>query len=259
LTVHYLVVCVSAVLASGLTLFSGFGLGTLLLPTFALFFPISTAVAMTAIVHVLNNLFKLALVGRFADGAVAARFGLPAIAASFVGAVVLVRLAGMEPVAAYELGGTTHEVTPIALVIAALMALFAFVDTSSRFDSLSLGRRYLPLGGLLSGFFGGVSGHQGALRSAFLLKCGLSKASFIGTGVVISCLVDAVRIVVYSARGQLRGAGDDLGLLAAAIASAFIGAFVASRYIEKVSMRWVQRVVAGMLVAIALGLGSGLL
>jgi len=36
---------------SGLTLFSGFGLGTLLMPTFVLFFPIEVAVAATAIVY----------------------------------------------------------------------------------------------------------------------------------------------------------------------------------------------------------------
>ena len=41
-----------------LTLFSGFGLGTLLLPAFAVFFPIEVAVASTAIVHAANNLFK---------------------------------------------------------------------------------------------------------------------------------------------------------------------------------------------------------
>ena len=60
----YLVICAVALLASGLTFFSGFGLGTLLLPAFALFFPIEQAVAMTAVVHFLNGLFKLGLAAR---------------------------------------------------------------------------------------------------------------------------------------------------------------------------------------------------
>ena len=42
---HYLIICLCAFLASGLTLFSGFGLGTLLLPVMALFFPIDAAIA----------------------------------------------------------------------------------------------------------------------------------------------------------------------------------------------------------------------
>ncbi|MEM6640395.1 MAG: sulfite exporter TauE/SafE family protein, partial [Pseudomonadota bacterium] len=35
----YLLVCTVALVASALTFFSGFGLGTLLVPAFALFFP----------------------------------------------------------------------------------------------------------------------------------------------------------------------------------------------------------------------------
>ena len=63
----YLLVCLVALLASGLTLFSGFGLGTLLLPAFALFFPVEIAVSATALVHLINSLFKLLLVGSKAD------------------------------------------------------------------------------------------------------------------------------------------------------------------------------------------------
>ena len=61
---EYIVVPVVALFASGLTLFSGFGLGTLLLPAFVLFFPADVAIALTALVHFLNNLFKLYLMGR---------------------------------------------------------------------------------------------------------------------------------------------------------------------------------------------------
>jgi len=60
--VQYVVLCLAALAVSGLTLFSGFGLGTLLMPVFAIFFPIEIAIAMTAIVHLANNIFKLALV-----------------------------------------------------------------------------------------------------------------------------------------------------------------------------------------------------
>ena len=60
---EYIVVCLAALLASALTLFSGFGLGTLLMPVVAIFFPLNLAIAITAIVHLLNNLFKFALVG----------------------------------------------------------------------------------------------------------------------------------------------------------------------------------------------------
>ena len=63
----FVVVCVVAFLASGLTLYSGFGLGAILLPAFALFFPAPVAVAATGVVHLLNNLFKGALLFRQSD------------------------------------------------------------------------------------------------------------------------------------------------------------------------------------------------
>jgi uncharacterized membrane protein YfcA len=53
------------------------------------------------------------------------------------------------------------------------------------------------VGGVISGFFGGLSGHQGLFRSAFLLKSGLNKTSFIATGVGIAVLVDITRLSVY--------------------------------------------------------------
>ena len=49
--VDFVLIPLAALVASGLTLFSGFGLGTLLTPIFALFMPVELAVAATAIVH----------------------------------------------------------------------------------------------------------------------------------------------------------------------------------------------------------------
>ena len=46
-----LIICLVALFGSALTFFSGFGLGTILVPVFALFFPIELAIALTAIVH----------------------------------------------------------------------------------------------------------------------------------------------------------------------------------------------------------------
>mgnify|MGYP001819349866 CR=1 FL=1 len=45
------VVALASFLAAGLTMYSGFGLGTLMLPVFALFFPVEMAVVATALVH----------------------------------------------------------------------------------------------------------------------------------------------------------------------------------------------------------------
>jgi uncharacterized membrane protein YfcA len=255
----YLVVCTVAVVASGLTFFSGFGLGTLLLPAFALFVPLDQAVALTAVVHFLNGLFKLALVGRHADRGIVLRFGLPAVVASLLGAWVLVLLAGVPPLATYPAVGREAAVTPVKLVIGLLLLAFAVVEVVPRLRHLSFGPNAIPLGGLLSGFFGGLSGMQGALRSAFLVRAGLSKEAFVATGVAIGCLIDVSRLGVYSASLGKVGADLDYGLLAAAVLAAFAGAAAGNRYLTKLTMTGIQRLVAALLFAVAVGLMSGVL
>jgi uncharacterized membrane protein YfcA len=262
MALEYLVVCGTAVIVSGLTLFSGFGLGTVLMPAFALFFPIPLAVAATAVVHLANNLFKVFLIGRKADWHVVARFALPAALAALLGAFLLAAFEQSPSLWSYRVGGRTHELTLLKLIIGLLIVAFAFFELLPRFQNLVFDRRYLPLGGLLSGFFGGLSGHQGALRSAFLLKAGLKKEAFIGTGTVSAVIVDVVRLGVYGATFYTARWGEVskelAGLLLAATLAAFLGAFLGVRLMKKVTLRAVQFIVGVMLIIVGMGMAGGL-
>ena len=255
----YLLVCVVSLGASALTFFSGFGLGTLLLPVFVLFFPPGIAVAMTAVVHLVNNLGKFLLIGRHADWGVAVRFGAPALVFAFAGAWALVAFSRMQPWFVYSIGAREYEITPLKIVLAALMVLFAIIELLPRSGKLLFDRRYLPVGGALSGFFGGLTGHQGALRSAFLLTYGLSKERFIATGVVIACVVDLVRITVYGSQFWRELAGAEKELLGAAVVCALAGAIVGRQLLTKITLRAIQITVGVMLCLIAVGLGTGLI
>ena len=255
---HYLLICAASFFVSGLTLFSGFGLGTLLMPIFALFFPLPMAVALTAIVHFLNNLFKLVFWGRYADKAIVLKFGLPALVSAYVGAVTLVWLSDLRPLFSYQFFGRDVAVMPVKCAVALLMIFFSLFEVVPRFKKISFDQRYLSLGGVLSGFFGGLSGHQGALRSVFLVKCGLSPEGFIGTGVVIACLVDLSRILVYGIRLAGAGIQNNLPLLTAATLSAFCGVWLGGLLMKKVTLRIIQMIVGLLLFGIAVGLGLGI-
>jgi len=257
----WLLICGVAFGASMLTLFTGFGLGTLLLPAFAAFFPAEAAVALTAVVHLLNSLFKLLLVGRHARLGVLLRFGIPAVLAAFVGARVLVWLAGLEPVWTWSAAGRTFRVMPVAAVIAALMIVFAALELwgGLKRERFGVAPRWLPVGGLLTGFFGGLSGHQGAFRSAFLLRAGLGKEAFIGTGVAIAACVDLTRLAVYSERFFGADVARNGPLLGAAAVAAFAGAIAGNRLLHKLSFRSIETGVAVLLAIVAVGLGLGIL
>ncbi len=256
---HILIISLTAFGASCLTFFSGFGLGTVLTPVFALFFPIELAVAMTAIVHFLNNLFKLGLVGRHADRRIIVRFGIPAIFSAFIGAWVLVQISDMAPVASYSIGSRTVQILLVKAIIGFLLVVFALFEIIPAFAKWQVSPKYLPLGGLLSGFFGGLSGNQGALRSVFLTRIGLSKESFIATGIVIACLIDVTRLSVYANHFVANQIFDNLYLLVAPTLSAFLGAYLGNRLLKRITMEAIPYVVAVALVLVGLALSAGLI
>lgn len=253
----YFVISLTALGASMLTFFSGFGLGTLLTPVFAIFFPIELALAMTAIVHFLNGLFKLALVGRHAVPTILLKFGLPAIVFAIIGAWLLVRVSDLPAVFSYAIAGRTFYVLPVKLVIALLMIVFASFEIVPRLRDLEFDGRYLPLGGVVSGFFGGLSGHQGALRSAFLARAGLTKKQFIGTGVAIATLIDIGRVTVYAGHFAKEGLRTNALLIATATFMAFLGAYIGNKLLKKITMNAIQGVVAMTLFLLAIALGAG--
>nr|MBF0223290.1 sulfite exporter TauE/SafE family protein [Desulfobulbaceae bacterium] len=259
----YIVICSAALLVSALTLFSGFGLGTLLMPVFALFFPLEVAVAATAVVHGANNIFKIMVFGQKADRTVVLKFGIPAIIAAFAGVTALGYLSGVEQVATYTLGSRTAVITPLKLIMAALMLAFSLFELLPGLRRLHFDRKYLFLGGMLSGFFGGLSGHQGALRSAFLAKTGVSTEAFVGTNAVIGFMVDMARLISYAALFFMAGKAGAINpeqwpLIMAGILAAFSGVRVGKRFLKKITIKTIQTFTGILLFGIALALGSGL-
>lgn len=249
-----LIVCIASLLASALTLFSGFGLGTLLMPVVALFFPLELAIAMTAMVHLANNLFKIGFLGRRADHSVLLKFGLPAIATAFVGAALLTYLGEVRPLYEYQALGSNRQVSVLKLVIGVLIVSFVVLELSPTFSKAALDRKWLPLGGAISGFFGGLSGHQGAFRSMFLIKARLEKEVFVATGVVLAVMVDLSRLIIYGFGVSTHAEAVEWLLVIGASVSAFIGAYIGAKVLKKVTLRSVQLVVSALLIVVGIGL-----
>lgn len=255
-------IVIVAALASALTLYSGFGLGTILLPAFALFLPAPLAVAATGVVHLLNNLFKGTLLRKRADWATVLKFGIPAVPAAIAGAWLLAVLGDTPRLFQWSSFGRTFGPTGAGLTIGLLMIVFAALELQRWFQKLEAPPRLMPLGGLLTGFFGGLTGQQGAFRSMFLLRSGLPAEQFIATGVMIAILVDLSRLTTYA--GSFAGAGlDPTGreglLVAAGTLSAFAGAYVATRHLDNVTIDTVRYTVAALMLVVGFALAVGAL
>jgi hypothetical protein len=251
------IISLVAFLTAILTFFSGFGLGTILTPVMMLFFPVEIAIGLTGIVHFFNNIFKLFLVGNHANREVLIKFGIPAVLAALLGSWLLFSIPDFKPLFTYSFLEMKFEVYPVKFMISILLLLFALMDIIPFFSKLQFSKNKLPLGGFFSGFFGGLSGIQGALRSAFLIKAGLSKEVFIATAVVISTFVDFTRLSVYATQLSLSSFLEYKMILICAILSAILGAFLGNKLLKKVTIRFLQITVAILLIFISLALGLG--
>ncbi|TRO65507.1 sulfite exporter TauE/SafE family protein [Christiangramia sabulilitoris] len=254
-----IIISIAAFLVAILTFFSGFGLGTILTPLFMIFFPVEVAIALTGVVHFFNNIYKLGLVGGNADKDVLIRFGIPAVIAAILGSWILVNIPASQPLFSYNAFGSNFKVYPTKFLISILLIIFASMDLFPYFSKLKFGRSKLPLGGALSGFFGGLSGNQGALRSAFLIKAGLTKEAFIGTAVVVSTFVDFTRLSVYATRFSKSGLTDNMTLLFCATLSGIAGSYFGNRLLKKVTLKFLQVTVAILLILVSLDLGAGII
>jgi hypothetical protein len=117
------------------------------------------------------------------------------------------------------------------------------------------------LGGALSGFFGGLSGHQGALRALFLTPLGLSPTQFVSTPAVLALLVDAARLIVYGwsfvVLGSAKAVPIPWHLVATATLCAFTGAYLGKQLLPKVTVAAVRVVVGVLLLVVGSALVLG--
>jgi hypothetical protein len=257
---EFFLIALFALLGSMLTFFSGFGLGTILTPIFILFFPVDISIALTAIVHFLNNCFKLLLIGKHLNYKVSLYFGGAGVLSALAGAYTLSLFSADNILYSYNWGEKRINVPLLHFIIGILFIIFSILEIIPEGkQKLAIKNSALLFGGSVSGFFGGLSGHQGALRSIFLLKYGLTKESFIATGVVIACFIDVSRISIYSAQFYNNLNIDVIPLLAVALFAAFTGAMIGKRFLKKITIRFMNILVGGLISIMGLLMIFGLI
>ena len=202
------------------TFFTGFGLNTILVPVFMFFWDAPLAVLMAGIVHLSNNILKVALTARSINWRLFRNFGIPAILFAFLGAFLLNKLNEV----------TTLKMRPIFGAILMFFALLEFFKWKLPLQ----GHWAMRFGGVLSGFFGGFSGHQGALRALFLSKLKIEPLVFVATTAIISLLVDLTRVSVYFS-GSWFWNYYPTSVMFICVPSALAGTLVGRKYIQKIN------------------------
>lgn len=226
------------------TFYTGFGLNTILVPVFMIYWDAPLAVLMAGLVHLCNNILKVALTARAIDWRLFRNFGLPAILFAFLGALLLTQL---SPVSSIQL-------KPI---FGSIFICFALLELFNWHLPLK-GSWAMRLGGILSGFFGGFSGHQGALRAMFLSKLKMEPLVFVATTALISLLVDLTRMGVYFT-GVADYKYDPSYLMYLVVPAALAGTMVGRKYVQKMNHAVLSKIVGFALFVMGLALIFGLI
>lgn len=241
--------------ASWLTFFCGFGLGTMLSPVFYMLFKdLELAIAATTVVHFLNNVFKFLLMKKSVNWKIAIPFGMAAIPAAFIGAYLLTHFDDFT-LKTFNIFETPLEIKAMNLIFGVVLSCFALIELIPSW-SIAFSKQKLWIGGMISGFFGGLSGHQGALRTAFLVKYKLEKNVFIATGIVVALTIDMVRSSVYFS-DLSKVSNINWTFVTISLAAALFGAISGRYFLQKIKLNTLNIIVSiGMLVfGIALGIG----
>lgn len=223
-------------LAAALTVPAGFGLATMTTPLFLIWFEPHQAIAGVAIVHGAHNAMKSRMLRAHIERDALRRFGW----ALLVGALIGATLQSVIPP------------DPLLLLVGLALVILPILKISESWTSIRLPEAEDRLGGFGSGFLGGLTGHQGALRAMFLKQRLPDKSEYAATAAVLALVVDITRIPIYLWH-DMSVLTSQTWLLCGFIVSALIGAQIGRIWLEKWKSDDIQK---GIMVGLVL---SGIL
>jgi hypothetical protein len=226
---------VAAVIAGAIAAISGFGIGSLLTPLLAIHYGTKLAVAIVSVPHLVATAARFIGLRRQLDRGVFLNFGILSAAGGLLGALLNARAA--NPALAIVFG--------CLLVFAAVSGLTGFIDR------MHFGRPMAWVAGALSGFFGGLVGNQGGIRSAALLGFDIRKEALVATATAIALIVDGARMPVYLAI-EGREILSVWPLLLITIAGVLLGTFWGVRVLRRIPERAFRKVVYSLILALGI-------
>ena len=229
-----------ALLAGAVASVAGFGIGSLLTPVLALAVGTKVAVAAVSIPHLLGTALRFWRLRMHVDRHVLLGFGLTSAAGGLAGALL------------HAYAGSAA----LGIVFGCLLILAGASELSGLMRRLDLERRAAWVAGATSGFFGGLVGNQGGIRSAALLGFDVRKEAFVATATAIALIVDLARMPVYLAVEREAIAAIWM-LVAIASVGVIVGTLLGERVLRRVPERAFRAGVAALLLALGVYMIAG--
>jgi uncharacterized membrane protein YfcA len=222
-------VFIASILAGAVAAVSGFGIGSLLTPLLAVRYGTKLAVAVVSVPHLVGTAARFATLKQHVDRKVFWRFGIFSAAGGLAGAVLNARI----------------ESPVLSVVFGALLIFAGTSGLTGLAEKMHLGRKAAWIAGGTSGFFGGLVGNQGGIRSAALLGFDVSKEAFVATATAVALIVDGARMPVYFAT-QRTGIVNAWIEIAIGISGVLAGTFWGVRILRRIPDHIFRRLVSGI-------------
>ena len=225
-----IIITLLTILASGIGTITGFGTSTILIPILLLYLPLPETLLVVGVIHFSGDIWKMIMFRKGFDWKLILTFGITGIAASFLGAQIVF---------------STSAETLLRVLGAFMLAYTIFLVFNPGFKIPKKNSTAITGGGL-SGFFAGIFGVGGALRTLFLSAFDLPKAIFVATTGAIAFLIDFTRITTYLVNGVRLNDMYFWGFLAF-IPASFAGTALAKKVVDRIPQKWFRVVVAAFL------------
>ncbi len=209
------IIAIGAFIAAALTVPAGFGLSTMLTPLVLFIVGPHEAVAIVAIIHGAHNGWKLVVLKEHVDFEAFKRYGIWLVVGSIGGALLQSQV----------------PQDPLLLILGIFLFTLPILTISEGWTGYRIPEANDRIGGFGSGFMGGLSGHQGALRAMFLKRRLSDKMSYAATASVLALCVDLTRIPVYMIFNGTEII-PNLNLLLLLTISALLGVQVGKSFLE---------------------------
>jgi hypothetical protein len=226
-------VALAGLVAAGIAAVTGFGIGSVLTPVFALQTGTKLAVAAVSVPHLVGTAQRFWLLRRHVDRRVLLGFGVASALGGLAGALAHVWVSSRA----------------LAVVFGVLVALAGVSELTGWMRRVRWGRRAAWAAGAVSGALGGMVGNQGGIRTAALLGFDVPKEAFVATATAIGLFVDAARMPVYLAT-EWRDIVRIWPLVLTATAAVVIGTALGTRVLGRLPQSGFRRVIGVLLVVL---------
>lgn len=216
---------------------TGFGTSTIMIPILVMFLPPVEAIFLVSIIHWFGNLWRIFLFKSGLNLKLFVLFGASGLVASALGASLTLKIDGSF----------------LLRILGIFLAIYSISLIYKTNIKINAGTKTALLGGTLSGFFAGIFGIGGAIRSAFLLTFDLPKAVYIATAASIGLLVDSTRVITYFLGGTWMNERLWWGMLIF-IPVSLAGAQIAKKIVHKIPQDKFRVVIAIFLLLIGIKL-----